>query len=78
MFSGEVRTLIFQVITSWQVWAVTIVLVLYIFIVRNVARIHHRSANRQPLIPKVKPEKAETPASSAKDDLGLDEDSKDE
>ena len=34
--------LLFQVIISWQVIAVTIVLVLYMFLVNYVARIYHR------------------------------------
>ena len=42
MFSSEVRGLLFQVITSWQVIAMTVVLVMYMFLVNYVARTYHR------------------------------------
>ena len=41
MFSEELKTLLFQVITSWQVIAVTVVLILYFFLVSYVARLYH-------------------------------------
>ena len=64
MFSSEVRALLAQVIASWQVWAVTIVLVIYISLVKYVANIYSRRI-RPPSIPKVKkakPEKTKEPA----------------
>ena len=72
MFSSEIRKLLLEVVTSWQVIAVTVVLVIYIFIVNSVAKIRHRSSSWQP-IPKTKPGKNEIPAPSESDDLGLEE-----
>lgn len=66
MFSDELRRLLFQVIGSWQVLAVTGVLVVYIFIVNNVARIYHRRPPRKVKAPKkAKPEPPETQAPQA-------------
>ena len=42
MFSREVRELLFQVITSWQVIAITVVLVMYMFLVNYVSRSYNR------------------------------------
>jgi len=42
MFTGEVRQILVQVITSWQVLAVTVVLVIYLFLVSYVARLRDR------------------------------------
>jgi len=42
MFTGEVRELLAQVITSWQVLAITVVLVIYISLVNYVARMRSR------------------------------------
>ena len=42
MFNAEVRKLLLEVISSWQVWVVTVVLVLYVFLVNYVARLYHR------------------------------------
>jgi hypothetical protein len=53
MFSGELRNLLFQVIKSWQVIAVTIVLVLYMSLVSYAARAHHKPAS----VSKTKPKK---------------------
>ena len=80
MFSGEVRRMLLQVITSWQVIAVTVVLVIYISVVNYVARIYNRSS-RGPhvsLIPKgkKKAKKSEASAPPATDDLDLGEESK--
>jgi hypothetical protein len=77
MFSSEVRRMLLQVITSWQVIAVTIVLVIYLFIVNYVARLNKRSS-RGSLIPKnkKKEKKAKGSASPATGDLDLGEESK--
>jgi hypothetical protein len=53
MFSEELRNLLFQVIKSWQVIAVTIVLVLYISLVNYAARAHKKPA----FVSKIKPKK---------------------
>jgi hypothetical protein len=42
MFSGELISLLKQVISSWQVIAVSVALVLYIFLVSYVARTYKR------------------------------------
>jgi len=78
MFSEEVRKLLVEVITSWQVLAVTVILIVYIFLVNYVARLYHRR-RRQPPMPKVKPMKQVTQEASADkahsetDELGLEE-----
>ena len=77
MFSGEIRKMLLEVITSWQVWSVTVVLVVYIFIVNYVARIQNRRS-RSPLFPKSKAPAPEAPAHSGSDDLELDEEIKEE
>jgi len=71
MFSSEIRNLLVQVITSWQVIAVTVVLVIYIFIINYAAKIRQRSSSGWQAMPKSKPEKNEVPAPSDNDDLGL-------
>ncbi|MCL2319051.1 MAG: hypothetical protein FWC45_03120 [Treponema sp.] len=82
MFSGEIKELLVQVITSWQVLAVTGVLIVYIFLVNFVARVYHRRPRRAPL-PKVKAETPDAQATSAvtpsdSDDLGLEEEEEEE
>jgi len=42
MFSMELKELIPQVITSWQVWVTILVLVLFMYLVGYVARTYHR------------------------------------
>ena len=70
---------ILQVLASWQIWVVTVVLVIYISLVRYVSRSKNRSYGSAPL-PKVKKEKPATeakakPAAAASntDELGLEE-----
>jgi hypothetical protein len=79
MFVMEVKDVIFQVILSWQIWVVTIVLVIFISLVRYVSRVNSGSYFPAPL-PKAKKEKAaaqpkEKPAAAAPntDELGLEE-----
>ena len=78
MFSEEIKRLLVQVITSWQVLAVTVVIIIYIFLVNFVARTYHRP--RRLSMPRIKKRKtSEAPASSAPeaasddDELGLEE-----
>ena len=79
MFNAEVREMLAEVIRSWQVIAVTIVILIYISIVRKVARIHTGDVSRPaPKKPKVKKEKVEDPAPSESDELGLEEEGADE
>jgi ABC-type transport system involved in cytochrome bd biosynthesis fused ATPase/permease subunit len=66
MLNSEIRKLLLQVISSWQVLVVTGVLVFYILIVNNVARLYHRRRPQaMPKAKKFKPAKIEDPASSA-------------
>jgi hypothetical protein len=83
MFSDELKSLLIKVITSWQVIVVTIVLVIYVFLVNYVARLYHR---KRP-IPMPKPGKKKeasvndplvkapppAPEPASGDDLGLEE-----
>ena len=62
-----------QVITSWQVIAVTVVLVVYFFIVNYVARIRTRQRESSWDMSASPPEAAEVPGPSETDDLGLEE-----
>ena len=70
MFSSEIRRMLAEVITSWQVLAVTVVLVIYIFLVNSVARIYKR--RRAPFMPKIKKNAASQEASDS-EDLELEE-----
>ena len=69
--------MLIQVITSWQVIAVTLVIVIYFSIVSYVARVHHRSNRRPPTFrsktPKSKAKKAEAAVPDENDELGLEE-----
>ena len=72
MFSFLIR-----VISSWQVIAVTIVLIIYTSLVTYVARLHRPSSGFS-MKPRHKKEKAvkaaaEVPSASDVEDLGLDE-----
>ena len=81
MFSKELLGLLFQVVTSWQVIAATIAVVLYLWLVLYVAR--PRIANRIPRSmrkfspPKEKKEKTkpvpEEEITDEDDELGLEE-----
>jgi len=55
MFSEELRNLLFQVIKSWQVIAVSIALILYMSLVSYATRKHHKPA----FVSKIKPKKKE-------------------
>ena len=79
MFGAEVRKLLVEVVTSWQVLVVTGVLVVYVFLVNYVAAVYHH-ARRQPRPPRAKGQPG-IPAGGAKaapaqetDELGLEED----
>jgi Na+-transporting methylmalonyl-CoA/oxaloacetate decarboxylase gamma subunit len=54
MISDEVKMLLIEVITSWQVIGVTVVLVLYLSLVFYVARFHQRR-KKVAMLPKAKP-----------------------
>jgi len=42
MFSGSMFDLAIQIITTWQVIAVTVVIVLYVFLINYVSQGYHR------------------------------------
>ena len=76
MFSEEIRSLLAQVITSWQVLAVTGVLIIYILLVNSVARLYHRRRHRHVPMTRTKKGTAKPPDApdmSDSDDLGLEE-----
>jgi len=64
MFSEELSNLLFQVIKSWQVIAVTIALILYMSLVSYAARAHHKPV----FVSRTKPKKKEKPNAAAKPD----------
>ena len=57
MFSEELRSLLLQVIKSWQVIAVSIALILYMSLVSYAARAHRKPAS----VSKTKPKKIKQP-----------------
>jgi hypothetical protein len=78
MFSGEMIRLIAGVVSSWQVIAATVALVLYFMLVSYVARLYHSprtnfSFDAKPKKGKAESPAAEVPADSGEDDLGLEE-----
>jgi hypothetical protein len=64
MFSEELTSLLFQVIKSWQVIAVTIALVIYMSLVGYAARAHHKPAS----VSRIKPKKQKKPKAAGKPD----------
>jgi len=74
MFGEEVKGLLVQVISSWQVLVVTAVLVIYAFIVNYAARTHRRFYQpRRTNKVKAKEAVPDAPAPSDNDELGLDD-----
>ncbi len=59
MFTEELRNLLFQVVKSWQVIAVSIALIFYMSLVSYAARAHHKPASVSRTKPK-KQKKAKT------------------
>jgi hypothetical protein len=84
MFSKEMMVLLIRVIGSWQVIAVTIVFILYVFLVSYVARLYRRPRPMSMFSSKLKAKKAKPapktpesggaePPEDAGDELGLEE-----
>jgi hypothetical protein len=77
LLSDELKSLLIEVITSWQVLAVTGILILYIFLVRYVARIYRRNRHLSSLSGKKEKASGGAAAKAAEliidDDLGLEE-----
>jgi len=84
MFNSEVRNLLIQVITSWQVLAVTVVLIIYVFLVNHVAKLYHRRRIPPMIMPKIKKQKPENgdesddnaASGSESEDMELEEETK--
>jgi hypothetical protein len=83
MFSSELWGLILQVLTSWQVIAVTVAVFFYFFLVNYTARLHHTRSISFSSKPKKKKKEKEKAVSEQKeaeiteedvnDELGLEE-----
>ena len=74
MLSGEVKKLLIQVVSSWQVLATTAVLVIYLFIVNYVSRVYLRRPRRSSMSrSRAKAVVPEPMGPSDTDDLGLEE-----
>jgi hypothetical protein len=83
MFSPEMKKVILGLLTSWQVIAVTVVLILYVFLVNYVGSLYHRrplSLNLGKAKAKKKKKAAPVPAAEEiteeatdDDELGLEE-----
>ena len=76
MFTQELFDFLIKVITSWQIIAVTVVLIIYFTLVSYVAQVYHY--RRSDFSFNSKPKKAKAPKAAAvevsdNDDLGLEE-----
>ena len=74
MFSKELTEVIIGVLTSWQVIAITLGIIIYIAIVSSVARLYHTARPKEPKGKKMKaePKAAESPVEAGEaDELGL-------
>jgi hypothetical protein len=71
VFSGELRKLIVQVLTSWQVLVVTLGIILYIFIVSYVSQIYRSVRPKVSKDKKPKKEKKSPEVIEETDELGL-------
>jgi hypothetical protein len=69
MFEGEVFQLMRQVITSWQVIAVSIALILFMNLVFYTARAYHRPRVKKIKVKKQKPEAAPLPETEAENEI---------
>jgi hypothetical protein len=77
----EVSNLVIQLITSWQVIVVTVVVFLYFFLVSYVARLHYkirspgmsRPKKMKKILRKENPAAAEAELTTDSDDLGIEE-----
>ncbi len=76
MFSSELISLLRGVLVSWEVLGVTLVLVLYFFLVFYVARLY-RKPRAPRAAPKIKPAKAakaaQEAAKAAEDDVEIED-----
>jgi hypothetical protein len=65
MFSKELTELLIQVVQSWQVIAVTIALVLFMYLVGYVARSYHRPRS----VSRSKPKKVKSPPKNDSEEI---------
>ncbi|GHV75928.1 hypothetical protein AGMMS49942_07490 [Spirochaetia bacterium] len=73
MFSGELKEVIVQVLTSWQVLVVTIGIILYIFIVSYASQLYRTARPKAPKVAKPKKEKKADKVTEDTGELGLGE-----
>ncbi|MDR0583061.1 MAG: hypothetical protein LBG57_01745 [Treponema sp.] len=78
IFSKEIVALLLQVVTSWQVIAVTLAVLIYMSLVSYVARTRHRPRSISRNKPKKKeaaagPEEVTGSGSDTNEELGLEE-----
>ena len=78
MFTKEMFSYLLKVITSWQIIAVTICLIIYFTLVSYVARLYHPGHSGLSFDAKPKKKKEKTaaealPESSDEEDLGIEE-----
>jgi hypothetical protein len=69
MFKGEIFQLIRQVVTSWQVIAVSIALILFLNLVFYTAREYHSPRVKKVKVKKKKPEAAPPPETEAEPEI---------
>ena len=77
MFNAEVRAMLGEVITSWQVIVATVILVIYISIVRSVGRVNRTRKLNIPKLSKASSLPSAPDENSSDDDLGLEESAED-
>jgi hypothetical protein len=79
MFSEKMIAILVEVLTSWQVIAAAVVVLLYIFLVNYVSRLSHRpsfsmrAGKAKKKKKKEAPAAAESPEETENDELGLEE-----
>ena len=73
MFSKELISLIVRVLTSWQVLAVTLAVVVYVAIVSNVARLYRSARPKSPRVKRPRRAKKEKNSEAAVEDTTTDE-----
>ena len=73
MFNEEVRSMLGEVITSWQVIVATVIILIYISIVRSVGKLTRSRRHNIPKPPKVSGLPPSPAEDSSDDDLGLEE-----
>ena len=74
MFTKEMFSFLFKVITSWQIIFIAVALIIYFFLVSYVARLYHPRRSGLSFSSKPKKEKtvaAELPEGGDDEDLGL-------